>query len=361
MSEGLRSQLEGPAAGGWKTGGAVAKVTLKQIAHDVGLSVTSVSLVLNNRPCKVSEANKQRIREVARRRGYIPNQIARSLVTQHTSTIGLIIPNIESRFFASLAKHLEMRCRERGYALFITNSDELPENDAKLVRLLVNRGVDGLLIVVSDELGADPRLLADLSQLPTPFVMVDRFVEGLFCDRVRFNNELGGYLATRHLLEHGHERIACIVNTGSITGRERRDGYARALGESGIAMRPDYVFSSKYYIPSAYEVAQRLVETDATAVFAGSDNIALGLLKCLYEHDLRVPRDYSVVSYDNSAADLLFEPALTSIEQNVGELSDAALDLLFRRIDEASSGELGGPDEVVLDPRLVVKDSVRQL
>lgn len=342
-------------------GASVAKVTLKQIAHDVGLSVTSVSLVLNNRPCKVSEANKQRIREVARRRGYVPNQIARSLVTQHTSTIGLIIPNIESRFFASLAKELEIRCRNRGYALFITNSDEMPENDAKLVRLLVSRGVDGLLVVVSDELGADPHLLADLSQLPTPFVMVDRFIRGLFCDRVRFNNELGGYLATRHLLEHGHRRIACLVNTDSNTGRERLDGYARALGEAGLTVRPDYVFSSKYYIPSAFAAAQRLIETDATAVFAGSDNIALGLLKCLYERDLRVPRDYSVVSYDNSAADLLFEPALTSIEQNVGELSDAALELLFRRIGETETGELGGSDEVVLAPRLVVKDSVRAL
>ena len=115
------------------------------------------------------------------------------------------------------------------------------------------------------------------------------------------------------------------------------------------------------YSASAYEAAARLIETDATAVFASSDNIALGLLKRLYAHDLRVPRDYSVVSYDNSAADVLFEPALTSIEQNVPELSQAALDLLFRRIAESEAGELGGPDEVVLDPKLVLKDSVRRL
>ena len=340
---------------------AVAKVTLKDIAREVGLSVTSVSLVLNNRPCKVSETSRRKILEVARRKGYVPNQIARSLVMQHTDTIGLIIPNIESRFFASLAKNIELKCRERGYALIITNSDDSPENDSKLVRLLVNRGVDGLLIVVSDEFATDERLVSDLSQLPTPFVMVDRFIEGLPCDKVRFNNELGGYLATRHLIERGHERIACIVNPRSNTGRERLDGYARALGEQGIAVRADYVLGSDYYIASAYEAAARLIETDATAVFASSDNIALGLLKRLYAHDLRVPRDYSVVSYDNSAADVLFEPALTSIEQNVPELSQAALDLLFRRIAESEAGELGGPDEVVLDPKLVLKDSVRRL
>lgn len=339
----------------------MAKVTLRDIAAEVGLSVTSVSLVLNNRPCKISEASRKRIMETARRKGYVPNQIARSLVMQHTNTIGLIIPNIESRFFASLAKNIELRCRERGYALIITNSDDNPENDAKLVRLLINRGVDGLLIVVSDEFATDKQLLADLSHLPTPFVMVDRFIEGLFCDKVRFNNEMGGYLATRYLIEQGHERIGCIVNPNSNTGRERLDGYARAIGEAGLRMNPDYVVSSEYYIASAYEAAAKLVETDATAVFASSDNIALGLLKRLYGNDLRVPRDLSVVSYDNSAADVLFEPALTSIEQNVPELTAAALELLFCRIAESETGELGGPDEIVLNPKLVIKDSVRSL
>ena len=340
----------------------MAKVTLKEIAGEVGLSVTAVSLVLNNRPCKISEASKQRIREVARRKRYIPNQIARSLVTQRSSTLGLIVPNIESRFFSSLARKLEVRARERGYALFITNSDDISSNDANLVRLLVNRGVDGLLIVVSDELDADERLVSMLAQLPTPYVMVDRFIRGLACDRVRFDNERGGYLATRHLLEAGHRRIACVVNRGSNTGRDRLAGYGRALAEAGVAVRPDYVMSSAYHIQAAYEVTGQLLDTDATAVFAGSDNIALGLLKRLFEAGLRVPRDYSVVSYDNSAADVLFEPALTSIEQNVEELAEASLDLLFRRIDGlAAGGELDAPEETLLAPRLVVKDSVRSL
>ena len=134
------------------------KVTLKDIANEVGLSPTSVSLVLNDRPCKVSAANKTRIKEVARRKRYVPNQIARSLVMQRTDTLGLIVPNIESRFFSSLASSLERRCREHGYALFITNS-ESTESDSELVRLLMNRGVDGLFIVVSDELTSDAGLV----------------------------------------------------------------------------------------------------------------------------------------------------------------------------------------------------------
>ena len=334
------------------------KVTLRDIAQEVGLSTTAVSLVLNDRPSKISEENRRRIREAARRKGYIPNQIARSLVTRRSQTIGLIVPNIESRFFSSLARRLELGCRERGYLLLITNSDDSAANDAELVRMLANRGVDGVLVVASTADEGTGALAGALASLPVPYVAVDRRVQGLSCDRVAFNNEAGGYLACRYLLDAGHERIACIVNVSSDTGRERLVGYERALRERGIEPDPALVLPCAYYISDAYEVASDLLATDATAVFASSDNIALGLLKCLYEQGLRVPRDYSMVSYDNSAADVLFEPALTSIEQNVDELAAATLDVLFRRIDESERGELGESEERVLMPRLVIKDSV---
>ena len=337
------------------------KVTLKDIAREVGLSTTAVSLVLNDRPCKISEESRRRIKEVARRKRYIPNQIARSLVTRHSQTVGLVVPNIESRFFSSLARRLELGCRERGYVLLITNSDESAENDAELVQLLANRGVDGLFVVASTDEEGRAGLAATLDALPMPCVTVDRLVSGCSCDRVAFNNEAGGYLACRYLLDAGHRRIACLANLASNTGRERVAGYERALRECGIGPDPALVLESAYYIPAAYDAAARLASLDATAIFATSDNIALGLLKRLYERGLRVPRDYSVVSYDNSAADVLFEPALTSIEQNVDELSAAALDLLFRRIDEAGAGELGEPVARVLMPRLVVKDSVQAI
>ncbi len=310
------------------------KVTLKTIAREVGLSPATVSLVLNGRPVRVSDENRRRILDVARREHYIPNQIARSLVTQHTQTLGLIVPNIESRFFSSFAKMLEMKCRRRGYALFITNSDNSTSNDADLVRLLVNRGADGIFIITSDEVEASKQLIADLEQLPVPYVMVDRTIDALDCDKVTFNNELGGYLATKYLLDHGHRRIACMVNTASNTGCARLNGYVRALGEKGLELDQSLVLTSDYYIPDAYLAAQQLIRVNATAVVATSDNIALGLLRYLYERGLHVPRDYSVVGYDNSISDALFEPALTSIEQNVDELSDAALSIMFRRLGE---------------------------
>lgn len=334
-----------------------AKVTLKEIAREAGLSIATVSLVLNDRPCRVSDENRKKIKEIAQRRHYVPNQIARSLVTQRSGTLGLIVPNIESRFFARLARNLEVRCREKGYALFITTSDGIAENDADLMRLLVNRGVEGLFIVVSNEVAAE-ELVGEIRELPVPYVLVDRVFDELECDKTQFDSELGGYLATKHLLEHGHRKIACIVNAEhSMTGRLRLAGYARALSEYGLAVSPEYVLESEYYIPSAHKAAARILETDATAVFASSDNIALGLLKLLYERGKRVPRDFSVVSYDNSAADSLFEPALTAVEQDVSELSDHAFALMARRLEHTDAE----PEARILQPRLVCKDSVRAL
>jgi LacI family transcriptional regulator len=334
------------------------KVTLKDIAEEVGLSVTSVSLVLNNRPCRLSLASKERIREVAARLHYVPNQIARSLVTQQTHTLGLVIPNIESRFFASLAKSLEERCRQDGYALFITNSSDRSESDLELIRMLVERGVDGLFLVVSNEVSQNEELMRTISDLPVPFVMVDRILNDLTCDKVLFDNELGAYMAVRYLTSMGHRRIGCIVNTkGSISGRARLLGYQRAMREAACDTRFEYVVESDYHIPSGYQAAEQLLSSDVTAIFASSDNIALGLLKCLHERGLRVPRDYSIVSYDNSSADALFEPTLTAIDQDVVELADHAFDVLLRRL----FGSKGDPVREVLTPRLVVGASVRDL
>ena len=344
------------------------KVTLKQIAREVGLSPSAVSLVLNNRPCRISEENRRRIHEVASRLHYVPNQIARSLVTRQSHTLGLIVPNIESRFFSSLAKNLEVRCRERGYALFIMNSDASSQNEDELVRLLLNRGADGLFLVTTNELEPDPQLVESLKTSPVPVVMVDRFIEEVPCDRVRFDSELGGYLAAKCLLEAGHRRISCIVNLSSHTGQGRLSGYRRALDEFGAAFDPALVFESNYYIADAAEAALGVLGTDATAVFATSDNIALGTLKCLYAHGKRVPRDYSLVSFDNSAADALFEPALTAIEQNVAELSENAIELLLARLEGDGAADPAGAVndgsafiERILPPRLVRQASVAPL
>ena len=257
--------------------------------------------------------------------------------------------------FAALAA-----AKELGLATILTSGQaaSAPQG-AELLRQLVTRGVDGVFLVVGDEFSDDRALREEVSHLPIPAVMVDRAIEGLECDKVMFDHEMGGYMATRYLIEQGHRRIACLVNARrSNTGRKRLAGYERALREVGLPIDARLEFESEYYIPSAYEASEAVLATDATAVFASSDNIALGLLKRLHEMGKSIPGDISVVSYDNSAADVLFEPALTAIEQDPGVLAEHAFGCMSKRL----AGRGGRrAEEVVLEPELIVKDSVLEL
>lgn len=335
----------------------MAKVTLRDIARETGLSVTSVSLVLNDRPCQLTDDSKRRIREAARRLGYVPNEVARSLVMQRSHTLGLVIPNIRSRFFSALAHDLEVTCRSRGYLLLITNSDEVPENDAVLGRLLVNRGVDGLFLIVADELHPSHELEALVGTLPVPVVLVDRAVERLDADVVRFDNHAGGRMATECLLEQGHRRVAILVNGASRTGAERLDGYCQALEARGVPFDPSLVFDASYHISSAYEAAEGVVASGATACICTSDEMSLGLLRRLHEQGVEVPCALSVVGYDNSDAEALFEPALTAIEQDTALLAEEAVRVMLQRV-EGGEEQRGPAQSLSLAPRLVVKDSV---
>lgn len=337
------------------------KVTLRQIATEVGVSTTAVSNVLNNKPCRVSTEVREQIKSTAQRLHYVPNQIARSLVKRRSNSLGLIVPDLEVDYFASIAKHFEIRCRELGYSLLITNSSDGPANDAKLVDILLHQGVDGIFLLPSDDITLNGVLVESVRNLPIPLVLVDRTLEGVECDEVLYDSETGGYLATRHLIDSGHRRIACIVNASrSRSGRLRLEGYRRALGEAGVRFCEDYVIDSEYDIEEAYRKTRRLEELDVTGIFASSDAIAVGLLRRLYDEGYQVPRDYSVVGYDDSIANLLFNPKLTAVEQDVGQLTEKAVSLLMRRLDETGDEPEGRrPESIVFRPKFHYGKSVR--
>ena len=214
------------------------KVTLKDIARETGLSESAVSQVLNNRPCRLSEESKERIRATAQRLNYRVNQVARSLAMRRSSTIGLIVPDIENPFFSSLAKRLEGCCREAGYGLLITNSDDRSDYDCEQLERLDSRGVDGIVFVPSNEIMDDEgRLMGVLSGLSVPYVMVDRVIEDAACDKVFVDNEWGAHQAVDYLIERGHTRIGCLARTARTqNGRLRLRGYENALAEHGIEL-----------------------------------------------------------------------------------------------------------------------------
>jgi len=335
------------------------KVTLKDIAKEANVSVSAVSLVLNDKPCRISEENREKIKRIAEEYNYSANQIARSLVTQQTKTLGLIIPDIENIFFSSLAKNIEIYCRKEGYALIIVNTNDSYQDDLDLLHLLYSRSVDGIYIIPSNESYANnEKLVEKLINYKIPYVMLDRVYPEHSCDKVLFDNEQGAYLAVMHLLKNGHEKIACLTSSAiSNNGKLRLNGYKKAMKEYNYEIKFNYIVEGDYRIESGYKAGNKLINDNITAIFITNDMMALGFLKSLYEKNKKIPDDYSVVSYDHSIYPYVFGIELTSVEQNVKTLAYHACNLLFSRLKNS----LKPYEEICLIPTLIEKKSVKTM
>lgn len=335
------------------------KVTIKDIAKEVGISPAAVSLILNNKPCRITEEKKQLVREVAQRENYVVNLAAKSLATKKSHMLALILPDIENTFFSSLAKQIENRCRQEGYSLIIASSDDQHINDQKLLRVLESRGVDGIFLIPSNEsLGQ----LRELDFLTMPCILIDRTFLDAKCGKVSFDHEQGGYLAAKYLLEQGHTKIGCVYRDDRAgSGKSRLDGYLRALEEFHIPVQEKYLKKGDYHMESGYLAAKALLETDATAAFICNDMMTLGFLRRLYEEKLVVPQNYSIVSYDDSLQNYLLDIELTTIVQDIETLAGEACRLMFGRLrtESENSAENTAEQEIILPPVLKVRNSVK--
>ena len=332
------------------------KVTIKDIAAEASLSIGAVSLILNDKPCRVSAENKAKVKAIAEKHNYTVNQAARSLVTNSTKTLALIIPDIENLFFSSLSKIIEVRCRKAGYTLLIANSNDSFDDDAELIKIMNSRGIDGLYMIMSNEAYLHKEKAKEmLDKMLVPYVLVDRVFDEIDCDQVCFDNELGAYLAVSHLIECGHKHIGCIANSNSNNGKQRLQGYKKALSEHGLSINDEYVVEGNYRFNGGYEAAKQLSKSNASAIFSCNDMMALGFMKYVYEQGLKIPDDYSLISYDNQLYIFNLGVALSAIDQDVEELGNVACDLLLRRI----AHPIDQKENIVLKPKLILKDSVK--
>lgn len=328
-------------------------MTLKEIARQAGVSPSSVSLVLNNKPNRISEQTRNLIRKIAKENQYRPNVMAQSLVTRQTKMLGLIIPDIENLFFSKLAKTLEMEVRKEGYTLVIVNSNDSYQEDTLLIDLLISRGIDGLFLVISNEAYLHQKELeGKLTQFPVPFVMIDRVMD-FPCNKVYFDNVTGSYLATKYLLEQGHRRISCICNTYiSNNALSRINGYRMAMEEYGIKVPKEYIIPANYRMEGGYQAGEQIMKMDCTAIFVSNDMMALGLLKKFMEYGVRVPEDYMIVSYDNLLSDFLFGIKISSVDQDIKELGIRSWKLLKSCLQAEEEMD---SQEICLSPKLIIR------
>jgi len=329
--------------------------TIKDVAALAGISYTTVSHVVNKtRP--VSEEVRLKVEAAIKRLDYVPSAVARSLKAKTTATIGLLVPNSLNPYFAELARGIEDYCERNGYCVILCNSDDNPEKQRNYLRVLLEKRIDGLIVASA---GGDSGLVAGLTGVRTPMVIVDRGLEGVDADLVRIDHEYGAFLATRHLLELGHRDIAFIGGPADTSVAQMRlAGYRRALNEAGVEVPRERMLESDFTSTGGYSAAAVLLEkTPPSAIFAGNDMIGIGVLRAAAERNIRVPSELSVIGFDDIQMSRYVYPALTTVGQSILQLGEKAAELLLRRIATP-----GLPiDQRIVTPNIVLRESTAPL
>lgn len=334
--------------------GAVSpdKPTLVDIARLTGVSVSTASRALSGSK-GVAPGTIQQVREAALKVGY-PSRRSRMNST-NTHTLGILVANVASPFFAALIEAIEASALRLGYSIILCNSAFQPKKQAEGLQLLVQRRVDGL--IVSPVETTAPQLAA-LAENGLPVVQVDRYADGLRCDVVTSDNARGARQAIRFLIHQGYQRIGILTGPQSQSAhRDRLKGCIEAFRDAGRPILDRYIKIGLGTKSSGYQLLSELFDSPERpdAILAASVEITTGALLAMRDRGVVIPRDMGVVGFDEFEFASLLGPPLTTIEQQVSEMGTAAVDLLIRRIEERA--ESYEPVVIQLESRLIVRSS----
>ena len=333
------------------------RVTIREVAEEVGVSVTTVSLVLNGKAANIPLCTKKRIEEVADKLNYRPDFTARSLVTGKTHTVGVIIPDITNTFFSEMVRHVQIELNKSGYDIILCNSEEQMANDVKYLRWLSARKVDGVLLTLSAESMEEQnrdKISSQLEALNVPYLFVDRYFKS-DAPMVMIDNENGGKKVAELLVGAGHKNIGVITGPMSLNSScNRLKGFCDQLAKNGISLPKENVVYGKYNMESGRQGAIRLLSAGVTAIFAFNDMQAYGAIGVLKENDVKIPEEVSVVGFDDDVFSTIVEPKLTTVKQPVMQMSHEICAMMM-----AMLGDEKHEKQVKLSTELVVRDSVK--
>jgi LacI family transcriptional regulator len=329
--------------------------TMHEVARHAGVSLGTVSNVLNH-PELVAEETRERVLRAISMLGFVRNGSARQLRVGSTQSIGLVVLDVSNPFFTELARGAEAAASERGYSVILCNSDNSPRKEENYLRVLEEQRVAGILIVPVE----DPLISTrGLRQRGISLVLLDRLSQDNEVCSVSVDDVYGGKLAGRHLLERGHERIGYIHGPfTSMQYADRLTGLRQAVREAGLD--PDRAIVPLPADTDNAQAGQACVEPfmalhdRPTAIFCGNDYLALGVIYALMRKEVRVPEDIALIGYDDIDLAPMFAVPLTTIRQPKYELGYAAASLLF---DEISEDNAHGHQQIVFRPELVVRES----
>ncbi|MFC5046984.1 LacI family DNA-binding transcriptional regulator [Aquimarina hainanensis] len=338
------------------------KATIQSIADTLGVSVSTVSRVMNGvgKKYRISAKTIAAIHETADKLNYTPNNIAKSLRLKKTFTVGLIIPDISNPWFAKIAMRIEEESRKRGYNIFLCNSNGDITVEKESLKLLENWKVDG---IITAPIGIEYSHLLKSYKNGMPLVLVDRFFEKAELPYVSTNDEQGAFDANELLISYGHVNIACIQGlVGTSQNRQRVDGYKKALKKNGLKVEESLIVGSDFGYDNGYNEAKKIIKelhkNKVTAIFSTGNQITLGVLKAFKEESIRIPEDISLISFDeNNYSELLYTP-ISTVSHVDNEIGSKAVAMLFNQINEEETEEV---QRILAPTHLIERDSVRRI
>jgi len=332
-------------------------VTIKTLANITGFSTTTVSRVLNGtyKKYRVSEKTAVVIHTEAKKLGYIPNQAAVNLRLKRNHSIGLIVPSLANPFFSTIASIISKAFYNRDYSVYMIDCDENQQIEKETINKISAQNLDGLIVIPS---GDEYDHLERIISIKLPTIFIDRYFEDLSIPFVSTDHFQGALSAVELLVKNGHKKIACIQgNPTVISSTERVKGYKAGIEK--YALDFEYVGGHEFTQEAGHEEMKRILELKdrPTAIFALSDTISLGVLEALKEGGYHIPKDFSLVSFDNSLYLDYLECPITSIAHPVEKIAERAVELLFESMEDVLSVQ----DSSLFAPKLIERESIRKL
>lgn len=329
--------------------------TIYDVAKKAGVSITTVSRVINNYP-HVQEETRQRVKQVLKELNFIPNSNASSLVKKTTNTIAVIVPDITNNFFTTLVRGVEDKANDNGFAVILGNTDENRTKEQTYIQMFMERRVDGLII---DTVSSGVKNLKSIMKREIPLVLVDREINGLQIAYVGSNNLQGAETLVDYLIKLGHRRIAMISGPPETSVyQQRMEGYQTALRKAELPVDEQILlWGEKPNQETGQVLTQSLLKLTPrpTAIFAANNFLALGVFAVLQEKGLGVPRDISVVCFDANDNGATLNPFFTTISQPAYMMGQMAVELLLRQIKQKEASAT----KIILESELIVRNSTK--
>jgi LacI family transcriptional regulator len=331
------------------------RTTITDVARTAKVSIQTVSAVFHDKP-GISDETRQRVRRIIQRLQYEPNGLASSLRARHSHTVGVVIPSITNPFFPDFVRGIEDVAHLNRYSVFLCNSDQDQMKETEYLQLLRRHNVAGYILAYDLNNVAVERILVQLASRATPVVAFGSRQTDNKISVIKTDDENGSFRITSYLIELGHRRIALIqAPAGSTVNRNRTRGYVQALENAGIRVLHSYIVPGGFSTADGQGGVEALMRISPvpTAIVAANDLVAIGAIAALKRLGKRVPRDVSVVGYDNIQMSELVDPALTTISQPTYEMGKQAMEAVLTQIKvPGTAGKV-----IQFDKPLIVRQS----